>query len=70
MSEEAVPILRESMAIALEISKRAGAAIASEFRAEQLLQQPRTTGSFNGMLLGPGSSPAQSATPTPASTPQ
>lgn len=70
LSENTLPILRESMEIAQQMSKRAGEAVAQDFRAEQLLQQPRAAGSLGGPLATPGNplAPAplaSSPTPTP-----
>jgi uncharacterized protein len=70
LSENTLPILRESMEIAQQMSKRAGEAVAQDFRAEQLLQQPRAAGSLGGPLPAPGNplAPAplaSSPTPTP-----
>jgi uncharacterized protein len=71
LSEQALPILRESIEIAQEMSKRAGSAVASEVRAEQLLQQPRAAGSLGGPMLAPANSPPPaSPTPTPTPIPQ
>ncbi len=73
MTENAVPILRESMAIAQQLSRQAGNTIMSEVNAEQLLQRPTAAGSFNGMLLAPSASATPSETmptATPATTPE
>jgi uncharacterized protein len=71
LSEKALPILRDSMEIAQQMSKRAGTAVASEVRADQLLQRPRAAGSFSGTPLAPGDSVAPtSPTPTPTPAPQ
>jgi hypothetical protein len=69
VSDEAIPILRGSMDIAQDLSKRAAQSVASEYQAEQLLQRPRAAGS-----LGPGMAPfsndtAPSLSPTPTPTP-
>jgi hypothetical protein len=70
MTENAVPILRESMAIAQEMSRQAGTAVMSEVNADQLLQNPVSVGSFKGTLLAPGASTTPSAaTPAPSTTP-
>ena len=67
MTENAVPILRESMAIAQELSRQAGSAVMNEVNADQLLQNPVSAGSFKGMLLKPSVSATPSdTTPTPA----
>jgi len=68
MSENAVPILRDSMAIAQEMSRRASTAVMSELNSERFLQNPVSAGSFNGMLLGP-SAPGASASPSPEASP-
>lgn len=73
MSENAVPILRESMAIAQEMSRQASTTIMSELNAERLLQRPASAGSFGATLLAPSASATPSemiSTPTPATTPQ
>jgi hypothetical protein len=62
MSDEAIPILRESMDIAQELSKRAGQSVAADFQAEQLLQRPRAAGS-----LGPGIPPSNPVLPSASS---
>lgn len=70
MSENAVPILRDSMAIAQDMSRRASEAVMREASTERFLQNPAAAGSFNGMLLGPSSSGASdSSTPTPTASP-
>ena len=67
MTENAVPILRDSMAIAQELSRQASTAVMSEVNADQLLQNPVSAGSFKGMLLAPSVSATPSGTtPTPA----
>ena len=67
MTENAVPILRESMAIAQELSRQASVAVMSEANAEELLKSPVSAGSFKGMLLAPSVSATPSGTtPTPA----
>jgi hypothetical protein len=63
VSDEVIPILRESMEIAQGLSKRAAQSISTEFQAEQLLQRPRSAGS-----LGPAIPPGGSAVP-PAPAP-
>ena len=69
ISDEAVPILRDSMQIAQEMSRRAATALSEEMRTERLLRNPRGAGSFDGTLLAPGTSPAaESSTPTPSPT--
>jgi hypothetical protein len=65
LSENAVPILRDSMTIAQEMSRRAAQTVTSEVNAERLLQDPVSSGSFSGMLLTPGA-PGAAASPTPA----
>jgi uncharacterized protein len=73
MSEEAIPILRGSMDIAQDLSKRAAQSVASEYQAEQLLQRPRAAGSLGPAMAPfsndavPSASPMASA--TPAQTP-
>ena len=66
MSDEAIPILRESMDIAQDLSKRAAQSVAADFQAEQLLQRPRAVGSM-GPAIPPGTSAAPTA-PTPTAT--
>lgn len=73
MTENTVPILHESMAIAQEISRRAGDTIMSEMNAERLLQHPNAASSFSGLLVAPGASATPSEimpTATPATSPQ
>ena len=67
MSGEALPILKESMEVAQEFSKRAAQSVMTDFRAEQLLQQPRAAGSLGGPMLPPSNS-VVSPTPTAAPT--
>jgi hypothetical protein len=67
VSDEAIPILRESKDIAQEISKRAAQSVAVDFQAEQLLQQPRAAGSLRSPGFAPGN-PAESPTPSPTAT--
>jgi uncharacterized protein len=70
MSENAVPILRDSMSIAQDMSRRASEAVMREANTERFLQNPAAAGSFNGMLMGPGTSGASgSATPAPSASP-
>ena len=66
MSDEAVPILRDSMDIAQELAKRAAQSVAADFKAEQLLRQPRAAGSL-GPAIPPGIS-LDSPSPTPTAT--
>ena len=66
MSAEAVPILRESMAIAQDLSKRAAQSVASDVQAEQLLKQPQSLGTFKPPT--PLGNPTLSDTPTPTPT--
>jgi uncharacterized protein len=68
MSENAVPILRDSMKIAQDMSRRASEAVMSEANTERFLQNPTGAGSFNGMLLGPSTSGASDSA-TPAASP-
>lgn len=68
MSDEALPVLRDSMGIAQELSKRATQSVMADFQAEQLLQQPRTAGSLGPLLRPQGNStaaPEATSTPTP-----
>ena len=68
MSDEAIPILRDSMDVAQELAKRAAQSVASDFQAEQLLRQPRAAGSL-GPAIPPGvSAGAPSPTPTVTAT--
>lgn len=67
ISDEAIPVLRESMSIAQELSKRAAQSMAADFQAEQLLQRPRAAGSL-GSPMFPQSNSALSPTPTPTAT--
>jgi hypothetical protein len=70
MSENAVPILRDSMKIAQDMSRSASEAVMSEANTQKFLQNPAAAGSFNGMLLGPSTSGASdSATPAPSASP-
>jgi uncharacterized protein len=68
LSAAAIPMLREGMEIAQDLSKRAGEAVAKDFRTEQLLQQPRAAGSVVMPPLPP-SIPLGSPTPPPPSNP-
>jgi hypothetical protein len=69
MSHEAVPILRESMAIAQELSKRAAQSVSADLQAEQLLQRPRSAGSLGVPLPPANSATAPATTPTATATP-
>ena len=70
VSDQAVPILRESMDIAQDLSKRAARSVTADYQAEQLLQRPRAAGSLGSPILAPPSrNPAESATPSPTATP-
>ncbi len=67
VSEEAVPILRESMEIGQDLSKRAAKSVSADYQAEQLLQRPRAAGSLGSPIFAPSNptgSPAPSATAT------
>ena len=71
VSEEAMPILRESMEIAQDLSKKAAQSVATDIQAEQLLQLPRTSGALKAPILPrrpavPTDCPAPTATVTPA----
>ncbi len=72
MTQETVPILRESMDFAQQMSKRAMEEVSKEFRAEELLERPRAAG---GSLGPPLPSPRQvqqsglSATPAASPSP-
>jgi uncharacterized protein len=70
LSEKTLPILRDSMEAAQRMSRRAGDAVASEMRAEQLFQQPRAAGSFGGTLAPGHPAKPTSPTATPTPTPQ
>jgi hypothetical protein len=69
VSDEAIPILRGSMDIAQDLSKRAAQSVASEYQAEQLLQRPRAAGSLGSGMMPFSNSPAPSVSPTPTATP-
>ena len=66
VSDEVVPILRESMEIAQGLSKRAAQSIAADYQAEELLQRPRSAGSL-GPAIPPGG-PAVPPAPAPTAT--
>ena len=69
VSGVAVPILKDSMQVAQELSKRASQSVMSDLQAEQLLQRPGAVGSL-GNLPPPGADySAASPTPTPTATP-
>jgi hypothetical protein len=68
LSAAMMPILRESMEIALDVSKRAGEVVAKDLRTEQLLQQPRAAGSIP-MPPVPPSNPLPSIPPAPTPPP-
>lgn len=71
MSDEAVPILRESIDIAQELSKRAAQSVSADLQAEQLLQQPRAAGLLGPPRQpqgGPMGSPGPISAPTPSAT--
>ena len=68
MSGVALPILKDSMDVAQELSKRATQSVASDFQAEQLLQRPRAVGSLGGPPLVRPDNSAVSPTPTPTPT--
>jgi hypothetical protein len=68
LSAAMMPILRESMEIAQDVSKRAGEEVAKDLRTEQLLQQPRAAGSVPMPPLPP-SNPLPSIPPVPTPPP-
>lgn len=68
MTEQSVPILRETMEVAQQISKRAMEEVTKEFRTEQLLEHPRAAAGSLGPPLPPSRQvlrPEPSATPSP-----
>jgi hypothetical protein len=68
MSGAALPILKDSIDVAQELSKRATQSVMSDIRAEQLLQRPRAVGSLDALpTINPGNS-AVSPTPMPSAT--
>jgi hypothetical protein len=66
VSDNAVPILRESMDIAQDLSKRAGQSVSADLQAEQFLKSPRAAGSLGAPVpsMNSASSPAPNATAT------
>jgi len=68
MSGAALPILKDSIDVAQELSKRATQSVMSDIRAEQLLQRPRAVGSLDALpTINPGNS-AVSPTPMQSAT--
>jgi hypothetical protein len=64
MSDEVIPILRESMEIAQGLSKRAAQSVSADFQAEELLQRPRAAGSLGPGIPSNGSAGPSAPTPT------
>jgi uncharacterized protein len=69
MSDEVIPILRESMEIAQGLSKRAAQSVSSDFQAEELLQRPRAAGSLGPAIPSSGSAGPSAPTPTATAAP-
>lgn len=67
MSGAALPILKESMEVAQELSKEVGKSVTADFQAEQLLQRPLAAGSLGPPPL-PRTGPEVSSTPVATAT--